>query len=83
VRDVGPNEDPDTLLSSGDDPVEFGGQLFDPNPVLQVAPIKYVNMYLQFIGVNSDTSNVPGAELFSLWAAYDPTWLKMALTGHR
>ncbi len=71
---------PDTLLSSGDDPVEFGGQLFDPNPVLRVAPIKNVNMYVQFIGVNSDASNVPGAELFSLWEAYDPTWLKMALT---
>lgn len=71
---------PDTLLSSGDDPVVLGGQLFDPNPALRVAPIKNVNMYVQFIGVNTDASNVPGAELFSLWSAYDPAWLKMALT---
>lgn len=71
---------PDTLLSSGDDPVVFGGQLFDPNPALQVAPIRNVNMYVQFIGVNTDASNVAGAELFSLWSAYDPAWLKMALT---
>lgn len=72
--------DPDTLLSSGDDPVVLGGQLFDPNPALQVAPIRNVNMYVQFIGVNTDASNVPGAELFSLWSAYDPAWLKTALT---
>ena len=71
---------PDTLLSSGDDPVVLGGQLSDPNPALHVAPIRNVNMYVQFIGVNTDASNVPGAELFSLWAAYDPAWLKMALT---
>jgi hypothetical protein len=71
---------PDTLLSSGDDPVVLGGQLFDPNPVLRVAPIRNVNMYVQFIGVNTDASNVPGAELFSLWAAYDPAWLKMVMT---
>lgn len=72
--------DPDTLLSSGDDPVVLGGQLFDPNPALRVAPIRNANMYVQFIGVNTDASNVPGAELFSLWAAYDPAWLKMVLT---
>ncbi len=71
---------PDTLLSSGDDPVVLGGQLFDPNPALRVAPIRNANMYVQFIGVNTDASNVPGAELFSLWSAYDPAWLKMVLT---
>lgn len=71
---------PDTLLSSGDRPVVFGGQLFDPNPALRVAPIRNINMYVQFIGVNTDASNIPGAELFSLWSAYDPAWLKMALT---
>jgi putative spermidine/putrescine transport system substrate-binding protein len=35
---------------------------------------------VQFIGVNSDTANKPAAELFSLWEAYDPTWISTLLT---
>jgi putative spermidine/putrescine transport system substrate-binding protein len=69
-----------SLLSTGEDPVDFEEDLGQSDPSLQVSPIQYAQTYVQFIGVNSDSANKPAAELFSLWEAYDPTWINTLLT---
>jgi putative spermidine/putrescine transport system substrate-binding protein len=69
-----------SLLSTGENPVDFEEDLGTNDPSLQVSPIQDAQTYVQFIGVNSDTSNKPAAELFSLWEAYDPTWINAMLT---
>ena len=40
-------DDPDTLLSTGDRPVVFGGTLFDPNPDLAIQPLKDAGIWIQ------------------------------------
>jgi len=69
-----------SLLSTGETPVDFEEDLGTNDPSLQVSPIQDAQTYVQFIGVNSDTSNKPAAELFSLWEAYDPAWINAMLT---
>jgi putative spermidine/putrescine transport system substrate-binding protein len=69
-----------SLLSTGENPVDFEEDLGTNDPSLQVSPIQDAQTYVQFIGVNSDTSNKPAAELFSLWEAYDPAWINAMLT---
>ena len=46
-------------------------------------PITDQPMYLQFSGVNSDAKNPAAAELWILWNAYDPAWLKLRLTDEK
>ncbi|MBO2464899.1 ABC transporter substrate-binding protein [Actinomadura violacea] len=74
---------PGTLLANGDKPVMINGPLFDPNPKLAVSPVDTENMYVQFSGVNKYGSNKPAAELFLLWNAYDPDWLRTRMTDKR
>jgi hypothetical protein len=69
-----------SLLSTGENPVDFAEDLGTNNPSLKAAPIDNAQTYVQFIGVNSAAANKPGAELFALWAAYDPTWINTLLT---
>jgi putative spermidine/putrescine transport system substrate-binding protein len=69
-----------SLLSAGENPVDFAEDLGQSDPSLQVSPIQYAQTYVQFIGVNSDAANKPAAELFALWEAYDPTWISTLLT---
>lgn len=76
-------DNPLSLLSGGDKPAVFGGPLYDANPDLAVSPIQTENMYLQFSGVNVDGKNKPAAQLFALWNAYDPDWLKLRMTDKR
>lgn len=75
--------DPSNLLSSGDKPVVLAGQLFNPQPSLEVSGFKEVDLYAQFTGVNTDATNKPAAALWALWNAYDPDWLKLKLTDKR
>ena len=72
--------DTTSLVSSGDKPVAFAGQLFSPNNDLSVAPFDGMNEFAQFSGVNSDAKNKAAAVLWILWNAYDPSWLKERLT---
>jgi putative spermidine/putrescine transport system substrate-binding protein len=69
-----------SLLSTGENPVDFEEDLGTSDPSLQVSGIQDAQTYVQFIGVNSDTANKPAAELFSLWEAYDPAWIDALLT---
>jgi len=73
-------DDPDTLLSTGDKPVMFGGQLYNPSPDLAVQPIKDGGVWIQFGGVNSEAKNKAGATLYAIWNAYDPDWITKRLT---
>ncbi|HEY1486296.1 MAG TPA: ABC transporter substrate-binding protein, partial [Micromonosporaceae bacterium] len=73
-------DDTSSLVSSGDKPVAFAGQLFNPNANLSVAPFDADNLYAQFSGLNTDATNSPAAVLWILWNAYDPTWLTERLT---
>lgn len=70
----------ESLLSAGDRPVVLAGQLHDDNPQLKVAPFKDMNIYEEFLGVNTDAKNVPGAILYALWRVFDPAWVKTQLT---
>lgn len=69
-----------SLLSTGENPVDFEEDLGTSDPSLQVSGIQDAQTYVQFIGVNSDSANKPAAELFSLWEAYDPAWIDALLT---
>ncbi|HEY1622825.1 MAG TPA: hypothetical protein VGG16_03425, partial [Streptosporangiaceae bacterium] len=69
-----------SLLSTGENPVDFAEDLGQTDPSLQLSPIQYAQTYVQFMGVNSDASNKPAAELFALWESYDPTWINTLLT---
>lgn len=73
-------DDTSSLLSSGDKPVAFGGQLFSPNKNLGVTAFDGVNEFAQFSGVNSDAKNKAAAVLWILWNAYDPDWIQTRLT---
>lgn len=73
-------DNPGPLLSGGDKPVMFNGPQFDPNPKLAVTAVQTENAYAQFSGVNKYGTNKPAAELFLLWNAYDPDWLKQRMT---
>ena len=68
------------LLSSGDLPISFAGQLFSDNPDLAVSAFTQANAYAQFSGVNEYATNPAAAALWVLWYAYDPDWLKTRLT---
>ncbi|MFN8622112.1 MAG: hypothetical protein U0869_15380 [Chloroflexota bacterium] len=68
------------LLSSGDLPIVFGGQLFSDNPDLAVSPFTQANAYAQFSGINEYATNPAAAALWVLWYAYDPDWLKTRMT---
>ncbi|NUR86167.1 MAG: hypothetical protein HOY71_18970 [Nonomuraea sp.] len=87
IKDLKPamtlTDNPTPLLAGGDKPVQFGGPLYDANPNLAVAPVQTENMYLQFSGVNAYGTNKPAAQLFLLWNAYDPDWLKTRMTDKR
>jgi putative spermidine/putrescine transport system substrate-binding protein len=69
-----------SLLSTGENPVDFAEDLGQNDPSLAVSPIQYAQTYVQFIGVNSDAANKPAAELFALWEAYAPDWINALLT---
>ncbi len=73
-------DDPGSLLSTGDKPVVFAGQLFNPNPDLALTPMKDAGVWIQFGGVNAEAKNKPGATLYSIWNAYDPDWITARLT---
>jgi putative spermidine/putrescine transport system substrate-binding protein len=75
------SNDASGLLSSGDKPVLFDTDLVDSNPALQTSPIEHGQTWVQFIGVNKYAANKPGAELFALWQAFDPSWVKQVLMG--
>ena len=53
-------DDPGSLLSTGDKPVVFGGQLFNPNPDLAVQPLEDAGIWIQFGGVNAFGKNKAG-----------------------
>ncbi|MBX3031227.1 MAG: ABC transporter substrate-binding protein [Chloroflexi bacterium] len=73
-------DNPGDLLSTGDKPITFAGQLFNPNPDLAVAPITDGGVWIQFGGVNAEGKNKPGATLYAIWNAYDPDWITARLT---
>lgn len=73
-------DDPSTLLSTGDKPIIFAGQLFNPNPELAPVAVKDHPVWIQFNGVNKYGKNKAGAALYALWEALDPDWLKAVLT---
>lgn len=73
-------DDPGSLLSTGDKPVNFAGQLFNPNPDIALSPIQDGGVWIQFGGVNSEAKNKAGATLYAIWNAYDPDWIKARLT---
>lgn len=70
----------DSLLSSGDKPVVLAGQLFSDSPQLKITTPTSNNMYVQFMGVNTDAKNKPGIMLYELWSAFDPGRVKSLLT---
>jgi putative spermidine/putrescine transport system substrate-binding protein len=73
-------DDPGSLLSTGDKPVVFGGQLFNPNPDIAVQPLEDAGIWIQFGGVNTFGKNKAGATLYAIWNAYDPDWITARLT---
>ncbi|GAA3935529.1 ABC transporter substrate-binding protein [Microbacterium soli] len=73
-------EDQGAPLSSGDVPIALNQTLYNPNPVLKVAPFEHSGVFAQFSGVNSDAENKPGAMLWALWNAYDPDWIELRMT---
>lgn len=73
-------EDQGAPLSSGDVPIALNQTLFNPNPVLKVAPFEHSGVFAQFSGVNSDAKNKPGAILWTLWNAFDPDWIEARMT---
>ena len=73
-------DDPGSLLSTGDKPVNFAGQLFNPNPDIALGTIDDGGIWIQFGGVNAEAKNKPGATLYALWNAYDPDWITARLT---
>lgn len=73
-------EDQGAPLSSGDVPIALNQTLYNPNPVLKVAPFEHNGVFAQFSGVNTDAKNKPGAMLWTLWNAYDPDWIETRMT---
>lgn len=73
-------EDQGTALSSGDVPIALNQTLYNPNPVLKVAPFEHSGVFAQFSGVNVDAKNKPGAMLWTLWNAFDPEWINLRMT---
>ena len=73
-------DDPDSLLSTGDKPVMFGGQSFSDNPDIALAPLDDAGVWIQFGGVNAEAKNKAGAALYAIWNAYDPDWITARLT---
>ncbi|WP_400995534.1 ABC transporter substrate-binding protein [Agromyces sp. GXQ0307] len=76
-------EDQNSPLSSGDVPIALNQTLFNPNPSLAAQPFDHSGVFAQFSGVNVDAANKPGAMLWALWNAYDPTWLELRMTDER
>jgi len=73
-------DSPGDLLSTGDKPVIFAGQNFNPNPDVALAPVKDAGVWIQFGGVNSEAKNKAAATLYAIWNAYDPDWITARLT---
>jgi putative spermidine/putrescine transport system substrate-binding protein len=73
-------DDPGTLLSTGDKPVVFAGQLFNPSPDLTVQALQDAGIWVQFGGVSTEAKNAAGAALYAIWNAYDPDWITARLT---
>jgi putative spermidine/putrescine transport system substrate-binding protein len=74
------SDNPDDLLSTGDKPIEFAGQLYSDNPAIALQAIQDAGVWIQFGGVNAFGKNNPGAELYAIWNAYDPAWITSRLT---
>lgn len=72
--------DTDSLLSTGESGVVFGGQLFNPSPDLTAEAFSPAPAYAQFSGVNAYATNPAAAALWILWYAYDPDWIATRLT---